>query len=263
MNKQEIRLLVRMRDDFQATRKQMDNRIGRKADGTDQEIGARDFDSEFLAYLTAVSDHSRQQEKIIERMLLAALKQWSIYTEFLSKVKGVGPIVSAWIISEIDIERATTVSKIWQYAGLNPSLVRGTKRKEVKGKPVLYVTDEFVRGDKKTPGFVAPFNGKLRTVLVGVLADGFIKSQSPYCMNFYYPYKERLAQEDNLIAGEETAWKDVKAGRRDRAAKRYMIKEFLKDLYSHWRALEGLPVRPPYSEEYLGKKHEVRELVTA
>jgi hypothetical protein len=34
-----------------------------------------------------------------------------------------------------------------------------------------------------------------------------------------------------------------------------MIKQFLKDLYVHWRTLEGLPVRQPYAEEYLGKVH--------
>jgi hypothetical protein len=30
---------------------------------------------------------------------------------------------------------------------------------------------------------------------------------------------------------------------------------YLRDLYVAWRTLEGLPVRAPYEEEYLGKKH--------
>ena len=106
-------------------------------------------------------------------------------------------------------------------------------------------------------GYVAPFNQKLRTALVGVLADGFIKQQNFYCMEFYYPYKQRLEQEENTIIhiGKETAWKDVSKGHRDRAAKRYMIKMFLKDLYVAWRTIEGLPVREPYQFEYLGHKH--------
>jgi len=33
-----VRMLVRAREDFQAMRKRMDNRIGRKADGTNQDI---------------------------------------------------------------------------------------------------------------------------------------------------------------------------------------------------------------------------------
>jgi hypothetical protein len=34
-----------------------------------------------------------------------------------------------------------------------------------------------------------------------------------------------------------------------------MIKMFVKDLYVAWRTIEGLEVRKPYQEEYLGKVH--------
>ena len=59
------------------------------------------------------------------------------------------------------------------------------------------------------------------------------------------------------IEGGEKSWKDETKGHRDNAARRYMIKMFLKDLYVVWRTVEGLPVRAPYQEEYLGHKHEV------
>jgi hypothetical protein len=42
---------------------------------------------------------------------------------------------------------------------------------------------------------------------------------------------------------------------RDSAAKRYMMKMFLQELYRQWRPLEGLPVTPPYSEVYLAQTH--------
>jgi len=44
-------------------------------------------------------------------------------------------------------------------------------------------------------------------------------------------------------------------GHRDRYARRVMIKAFLRDMYVAWRTLEGLPVRPPYQQEYLGHEH--------
>jgi hypothetical protein len=44
-------------------------------------------------------------------------------------------------------------------------------------------------------------------------------------------------------------------GHRDRAAKRYMIKMFILELYIQWRTLEGLPIRQPYNEQFLGHKH--------
>ncbi len=251
-----LRMLIRLRDDMQAMRKRCDNRIGRKADGTDQDIEERKFRVEDFTYFQGTADYTREQEALIEKMLLQRLKEFPIYTEFLKGVKGIGPVAAAWIIAEIDIYKADTVSKIWQFCGLNPGLVPGKKRVE-KGKTFICVpSGQMVRGDKLTPGHVSPFNQRLRTALVGVLADGFIKAQAPYALDYYYPYKARLEQEENKISGEDKAWNEVSKGRRDRAAKRYMIKMFLKDLYDRWRRLEGLPVRAPYQDEYLGHKHE-------
>jgi hypothetical protein len=253
-------MLVRAREDFQAMRKRMDNRIGRKADGTDQDIDAREFREDHAAMFASIADAARMQEKTIEKMLHTVLKEFPVYNEFLSNVKGVGDIAAGWIIGEYDIHRATTVSKLWQFTGLNPGMVPGKKRVENKdGSFSFILSGEMVRGDRLTPGHVAPFNKRLRTAMVGVLADGFIKAQSPYALEYYYPYKERLAQEVNVptTADPEKGkpWKDDSKGHRDRAAKRYMIKMFLKDLYVAWRTLEGLTVRRPYQEEYLGHVH--------
>lgn len=271
-----LRILVRGRDDFQKMRLSMDNRIGRKADGTGQAIEERAFRAEDILYIKEVADEARAQEDGIEKQLLKMLKRFPIYNEYLAGVTGVGPVSAGWIIGEFDIHKATTVSKMWQFAGLNPGLVRGKKRVEVgkftpdmgtvveeikdrktgKVKEFIVLTDTMVRGDKLTPGFVAPYNQRLRKALVGVLAPGFIMSKSHYALEYYYPYKARLQQEENPVGGGEKTkpWRDVSDGHRDRAARRYMIKMFLKDLYQIWRGLEGLPVREPYQEEYLGHK---------
>ena len=275
-----LRLYVKAREDFQAMRKSMDNRLGRKADGKPQDLKEdRVFALEDVENFDSIAMEARRNEKAIEKMLKQALKRFRIYTEWLSQVKGVGEIAAGWILAEFDITKADTVSKLWQYAGLNPGLVRGKARVPVadykpgmgeifstimddKGKPKdhIIVTDKAIRGDKATPGFVLPFNKGLRTALVGVLAPGFVKCQSPYAMDFYYPYKARLEQEHNGVASignkdEGKAWQEVSKGHRDNAAKRYMIKMFLKDLYVAWRTIEGLPVRVPYAEEFLGKAH--------
>lgn len=253
-----VRLLVRTREDFQAMRKKMDNRLGLKADGDSQNVEARAFRTEDVGIFKAISEEARRQEAECEKNLKKILKRFPVYNDFLSQVKGVGPIAAGWIISEFDIRKATTVSKMWQYAGLNPGMVRGKKRVEHgDGSFDIIDSDEMVKGDRLTPGHVSPFNRNLRTALVGVLADGFIKQQNYYAMEFYYPYKTRLEQEKNPVThvGKSIAWEDVTKGHRDRAAKRYMIKMFLKDLYTAWRTVEGLPVREPYQVEYLGHKH--------
>ena len=263
-DREAVRFLVRVREDFQGMRKRIDNRTGMKADGTPQNVAERSIRVEDVAMFSAVRDAAHEQEKAIEKNLKKALERFPIYRDWLKGVKGVGTISAGWIIAEYDIHKATTVSKLWQFTGLNPGMVVGKKRIENKDGSFSFAsTGKMIRGDKLTAGFVAPFNKRLRTAMVGVMADGFIKAQNEYCMQYYYPYKERLANEDNEVeeiskAGakpKSIAWKDAKKAHRDRAAKRYMVKMFLKDLYVAWRTIEGLPVREPYAEEYLGRRH--------
>lgn len=270
-----VRLLVRAREDFQSMRTKMDNRIGRTAKGEQQNVEARAFRVDDLQMFSTIADECKRQEAELEKNLKKVLKRFPIYTEYLLGVKGVGPVSAGWIIAEFNIQKATTVSKMWQFAGLNSGDVRGNKDVPASdykpehgeivreyetpkaGKRVVYKTGELIRGDKLSPGFASPFNKKLRSALVEVMAAGFIKHQNFYCMEFYYPYKERLAREENevLHVGKMKQWKEVTLRHRDRAAKRYMVKMFLKDLYAAWREIEGLPVRAPYQEEYLGHTH--------
>jgi len=155
---------------------------------------------------------------------------------------------------------------MWQFTGLNSGMVRGTKRiDEVidgKRRPKFIKTDELVRGDRRTPGYVSPFNGWLRSKMCGVLAGQFIKAQTSHALDYYYPYKERLANSDQITEErgkngkiKNIPWREATLGHRDKAAKRYMIKMFLRDLYVAWRTIEGLSVRKSYGEEYLGHKH--------
>jgi len=262
-DKLSVKMLVRLRCDFQDMRKRMDNRMGRKADGTEQNIEERTFRPDDIENFLAISGVCKDQEDEIEKMLKAALKRFPIYTDFLVNTKGVGTISAGWIVAEIDPHKCNTISALWQFAGMNPGMVLGKKRKENDDGSFSYVdTDTLVRGDKLTPGFVAPFNKRLRVALCGVLADRFIMSKSPYALNYYYPYKARLEQSDVQVVeiakggkAKTLPWSEAKKAHRDRAAKRYMVKMFLKDLYVAWRTIEGLEVRPPYAEEYLGKVH--------
>lgn len=82
------------------------------------------------------------------------------------------------------------------------------------------------------------FRPFLKTKLVGVLAASFLRSKNPVYAPVYYSYKTRLETHPN--------WTDKTKDHRHKAALRYMIKVFLKDLYVAWRTLEGLPVAPEY-----------------
>ncbi|NDQ58556.1 MAG: hypothetical protein GZ088_15930 [Acidipila sp.] len=65
---------------------------------------------------------------------------------------------------------------------------------------------------------------------------------------------------ESITADEDTVEEDTnvlrenkgRKGHRHAMAMRYMVKMFLIDLYVAWRKIEGLEVRPPYSQDKLG-----------
>jgi hypothetical protein len=255
-----IRGIVRSIYDYQDIRVKMGNRLRFKADGSDQNDNGTVMavNVEDIPSLVDAFNDSKDIEANLVKSLSKELKGIKVYDEFLKNVKGVGPMMAAVIISEFDIHKAETISAMNQYAGLNPGLVKGKKR---VGDQIV-VTDTMIRGDKLTAGFVAPFNTKLRTKMLGVLGSSFLKSKS-YYSQFYYNYKNRLKNEDRLIAGQEKKWSETTDKHRHNAAMRYMVKMFIRDLYVAWRESEGLTVRCPYEEEYLGIKHHYYDGETA
>lgn len=274
--KRALKILVRQRNDYVKARTRAFNRLGLDKDGKPQNVEGRIFTVDDYAILHEDAMSLKEQEHRLDLAIGRRVRRMPIWNEYLANVRGVAETTAAQIVTMIDIERATTVSKIWQYAGLNPGEVRGKKRiaaDKYKGsedaitqrftmpdgtEQIVYVTDTMVRGDRCTEGFVAPYNAELRKVLCGIVADCMIKANSSYRLEFYDPYKLRKRNSQAEVrTGKDThkPWSETSDGHRHNAAKRYMIKNFLKDLYATWRALEGLPVREPYAEEYLGKKH--------
>ncbi len=276
-------MYVRARQDFQEMRKRIDNRLGKKADQSEQNISdERYFSVEDYNNFRELRNNAEAQEKSIEKMLRNMLQQFSIYNDWLQPIKGVGEVAAGWLISEFDIEEAETVSKMWQYAGLNPGRIKGKKRvakssykremgqivdkvKNIKTGEMDYIiqTDNAIRGDKATPGYLLPYNKNLKTHLLGVMAPGFVKTKNYYANTFYYPYKHRLENSSQLTNEikkggkvQKVKWKDATKGHRNQAALRYMIKMFIKDFYVVWRTMEDLPVRQPYQDEYLGHQHD-------
>ena len=201
------------------------------------------------------------------------LSKVPIFTEWLRDQKGCGPTMAGVIVAEIDITKCETPSALWAYAGL----------------AVNNETGRAIKREKKVKSNWNPF---LKAKIVWVLAGCFIKCKSPWT-KFYYNYKTRKENQmvkvcmlcDGLgalikekkgareitvpatpdVKGASTCYNcdgkkhNVLWGRgkahRDMAAKRYMMKMFLLELWTTWRELEGLPITTPYSEAKLDMKH--------
>ena len=271
-------MLVKARVDSQSQRIKSDNQACRKADGSPQDIEYSTARLRMLKQcpdIVVYADQCRAQEDKLADRVEELLKDEPIYRDYLKDITGVGPIFAAYIIAAIDIYVAETVSKIWRYCGLDPSDIPGKIYKNVKEykksdgeiggehttkegtKQYIVRTNVMVRADKLTKGYISPFNGNLRMALLGIGADSFIKSNSPY-KKIYDEYKHRLEHRTDLVRheGVDTPWKDVTDGHRHNAAKRYMMKMFIADLYNAWRPMYNLEVRPTYQEEKLGHVHK-------
>lgn len=90
------------------------------------------------------------------------------------------------------------------------------------------------------------YNPVLKTKLVGVLGGCLLKAKDPVYSKIYYDYRARL--------DKSRIHKDYYTARKHAQATRYMIKQFLRNLWVTWRDLEGLPVDEPYEVAKLGNK---------
>jgi hypothetical protein len=195
--------------------------------------------------------------------LETALDEFRIYTEFLKPVRGCGPAMSAVIISEYDIHKARYPSSLWAYGGLD---VAADGRGRSRRKEHLVKREYIDRAGKQAERDGITYNPFLKTKLMGVLAGSFLRMGSPYA-KVYYDYRHRLESDPRrekvtLAEYKKTAQADAERarglwtpGRINDAAKRYMVKMFLLDLYKAWRPIEGLEVAPSYHEAKLGHVH--------
>ena len=136
---------------------------------------------------------------------------------WLSSVKGVGSLHAAVLLSEIDVEKADTISSLWKFAGYCP----GPRPK---------------KGEKRW------YNAFLKKTLYLIGSRFLILKTEPYA-RIYREAKERYSSRPDL--------KDVSKGRIHLMSMRKMIQVFLSHLWLLWRWKLGLSIRPPYPLEYL------------
>lgn len=231
-----IKTLTRAYYDYQNERLALDGRLELKKSG-ELKKDARPIEPAMLLIMKKRRDDVAAFEDELAKELAKEVHKHDLWKFFLKEVKGCGEGMAAVIISEFDIYKAPHVSNLWSFAGFAP------------GK------------DRKVKGQKCSYNQFLRSKLAGVLGSSFLKSNSPY-REYYDNMRTRYEGENWGMDSKNPGNKDnVKAGHQHKAAIRYMVKMFLKDLYVAWRTLEGLEVSEPYQKEYLGHDHEARHNV--
>ena len=203
-------------------------------------------------YVTLMSQETSQFYRLGQ-----VLGGFTLWTEFLEGVRGVGPAMAGVIISEIDIHKSEYPSSIWKYAGLD---VAEDGKGRSRRKEHLVEVDYLDKDGKPAKRMSITFNPFLKTKLMGVLAGSFIKTKNERYCKIYYDYKLRRENHAKWGAQNDKEKDDeghfiTSKGRRHNQAMRYMVKCFIQDLYNAWRPLEGLVVAPTYAEAKLGIKH--------
>jgi hypothetical protein len=200
-----------------------------------------------------------EQREVLEDQVRRALDAYSagqLVGVWARSITGIGPVIAAGLLANINIEKAPTVGHIWRFAGLDPTVKweRGTKR---------------------------PWNGSLKR-LCWLIGESFVKVSNNENDTYGKVYAARKAREierndagafadqaaASLVAkkfGADTeARKHYEAGKLPPArihlrAERYAVKLFLSHLHCVWYFAEHgeLPPKPYALTEAGGHAHFV------
>jgi len=165
-----------------------------------------------------------------------------VYNEFLNKIRGIGPVLSANLIKEFgDCSNYDNVSRIWAHTG--NSVINGIAPKRRKGELLSY-------------------NPKLRT-MTWKISDSLLKQNKGYYRQIYDTEKEKQLNkiyDEGFLEqryGKPYKANDTKLSKlhAHNRALRKMRKIFLDHFWHASRELNGLPAEKNYVEGVLQHNH--------
>jgi Transposase IS116/IS110/IS902 family len=212
----------------------------------------------------AVIDWLETQSEMLETQIKRALDKWTDghpVGVWAKSICGIGPVIAAGLLANINIENTETAGHIWSFAGLNPEM-------------------KWEKGEKR------PFNASLKTLCAFKLGESFVKVQANendiYGRVFAFRKKQEIESNDALkfsslaekrktIVGKSTdAYKAYVTGKLPPAhiharARRYAVKLFLAHYhmvayFQHYQKLPPFPyafshleghihfIEPPHAE---------------
>jgi hypothetical protein len=198
------------------------------------------------------------QETTLENQIKRALDAYSgadAVGQWARSITGIGPVIAAGLLANIDISKAPTVGHIWRFAGLDPTV-------------------KWEKGQKR------PWNASLKR-LCFLIGESFVKVHNLESDTYGKVYSARKAleierNEAGKYADQAAAALAAKNFRKDtearkayeggrlpparihRRAARYATKLFLSGLHEVWyfNHFQTLPPKP-YVISHLGHAHYI------
>ena len=210
----------------------------------------------YVLTLTRLYNSLLESEENSDADIEAFLPNFEIWNNWLRHVKGVGPIMGAVLISEVDPVIAENPSKLHKFAGLdvvNEVDGRGrSKRKE----HLIEITYTNRKGQEATRLGIT-YNAFFKTKMY-VLAGSFLRIKEGHYRKIYLDAKNRYENHERYGVATEKGNTDAHpfgtpVDHRHKMALRKMIKQFLDDFLFAYREQLGLPNRPTYAQSFLAK----------
>jgi hypothetical protein len=190
---------------------------------------------------------ARKEAKRLESAMTRQLKMIPVWQLYLQHVFGVGPVVAAYLVSEIDIfDRPDETGQI-----------RAKKPSALRKFCGMAVVDG--RLERRAKGIKSSYSSDLRTCLFNAFSsmwkNGRGKGRSSKYLDIWVNAKHRklsMASEGRISNGV----RDVSANGYAHSYGWHKAADvLLEDLYTVWRAIEGLDVWPSYYAAKLGYEH--------
>ena len=152
-------------------------------------------------------------ERKLYRELQKSIREHPLWAEYLSKIKGVGPVAASFLVTVLNPAKFETVSKMWRYCGLH--VVDGKAPRRVAGQK-------------------ADWNPTARAVMWR-LGEAFRMQGGFYKHMYRVFFDESLKKHPDWTKAHHLAH-----------ARRVTVKLFLAHYHYVGRQVLGLPVRLPY-----------------
>jgi len=200
-------------------------------------------ESKYISNTLKLLENTETLEANYKTNMMKYIEGEPVYKEFLSKIKGLGPVLSANLIKEFgDCSKYDTISKLWSHTG--NSVEGGTAPKKRKGENLKY-------------------SPRLRT-LTWKVSDCLLKSNKGLYRNVYDTEKQRSLSrkykkgELFKLYGKPYTEDTTKLsqGHSHARALRKIRKLFLSHYWAASRELAGLDTRSPFAES-IGHKNIV------
>jgi hypothetical protein len=265
-----MRTLIDIYYDFQGQRIQTQLRIG-----ASERERSLTKEEQSIYGITTILENAHSFEKDAEKLITKQLKNHALYTQYLSKIVGIGPMIAAGLIAYVDdIEKFQHVSSLWQYSGYGANRFCPECKKPTSVE-VKYSTGTIAKKlhpfnecpechaetisilQRRMSGYQSNWNDKLKT-LAWKAGTSFVK-QSAAKSKYRKLYdqikkKERMIHPVKKVIKGKTFYND---GHIHNRAMRKVVKIFLAHVWQTWRRQEGLEATEPYAKQLLG--HSVVE----